>query len=166
VEILMLILIFILSTALLGGFMLGTWWLFLIITKREKAPRLERFLAEKKFKMAYLGILVGIVFIGIGAYQVWKPNRIVVDAKVMWTATGITVKAGQVIDLEVSGQVTASTNPNDAANKLVGPEGWGYDPQKDWTYNGSPTDCGLAHQNAFTKLRRSPTFTPGFSFFN
>jgi len=53
----------------------------------------------------------------------------VVDARKMWTSTGITVARGQGIRLRAIGTVTGATSRRDAAFRLVGPAGWGNEPQ-------------------------------------
>lgn len=59
-----------------------------------------------------------------------------VDAQFMWTDTFLDVRVDDKISITASGQVNASTSPGDAANKYVGPDGWGYQPT--FSVNGKP----------------------------
>ncbi len=56
-------------------------------------------------------------------------KQISVDAQYMWTDTTIDLKQGDFVSISATGKVTATTSPGDAANKWVGPDGWGYQPQ-------------------------------------
>ena len=56
-----------------------------------------------------------------------------VYANSMWTNTGISIQAGDLLTIHATGQASGESNPNDAAYKVVGPDGWGYDPTWQWT---------------------------------
>jgi hypothetical protein len=68
-----------------------------------------------------------------------ETKTITVSAQSMWTNTNVQVKAGDVLNISTSGQVSSNPNPDDAANKWVGPDGWGHDPAPQWTISGKPT---------------------------
>jgi len=53
---------------------------------------------------------------------------IIVDAKRMWTNTGITLRTGDEVIIEAAGTVNSCLNPSDGAYKWVGPNGWGFQP--------------------------------------
>jgi hypothetical protein len=50
-------------------------------------------------------------------------NLITIDARRMWTDTGISLNQGDVVEIEASGEVNGSVR-NIQANKWVGPNGW------------------------------------------
>lgn len=55
-------------------------------------------------------------------------KNVSVDAQYMWTDTGLDLATGDYVLITASGQATASTSPGDAANRYVGPDGWGEQP--------------------------------------
>ncbi len=57
------------------------------------------------------------------------PPYISVEARRMWTDSGIQIRAGDSVDIQASGKVNSCLNPNDASSRWVGPDGWGYQPQ-------------------------------------
>lgn len=80
-----------------------------------------------------------------------QAKTIIVDAQRMWTDCSIQIRKGDLIKIEASGQVNACTAPGDGANKWVGPDGWGYQPEfniagvrTDWVHvlgRGTSLEC-------------------------
>jgi hypothetical protein len=69
-----------------------------------------------------------------------ETRTVIVDPQRMWTDSNLQIKKGELITVEASGQVNACTIPEDGANKWVGPDGWGYNPQWNWGDTGKTTN--------------------------
>jgi hypothetical protein len=96
-----------------------------------------------QFRLAHLGILVGVLILGYQVYQdFFKAKSITVSAKRIWTPTGIYLRKDQMVTVDATGKVNACILPDDAANKSVEADGWGYDPQEEWKKNGAQVDWG------------------------
>jgi len=65
-------------------------------------------------------------------------KSIIVDANSMWTETGLSLEAGDILTVDATGQVNGNTNKDDLAFKWVGPDGWGEDPTLNWWVAGAP----------------------------
>lgn len=54
-------------------------------------------------------------------------KTVTIDARQVWTDTGIEIKRGDILTIDATGQVNVAS-PGDGADKWVSPDGWGYIP--------------------------------------
>lgn len=103
----------------------------------------------------YVTALLGALLIGVGVYLTFQSkNRpvfesiynhpssingttITVRADLVWNDTGINIKQGQKITIQASGQINVGS-PGNAADRWVGPDGWGNQPSHSWICGNQP----------------------------